>query len=94
MLDLPSVTSIYLVHNCLSCQLLVFRKEMEEVCLVTLLTLSDIPEDQIPFEVGRIDTFSTFIPRYITVTPSFMQKPNKKTKKKLKKCLSGSSKME
>ena len=87
MLDLSYVTSIYLVHNCLSCQLLIFRKEMEEVCLVTLLTLHDIPEDQIPFEVGRIDSFSTFTPRYIMVTPSFSQRPNKKTKKKLKKML-------
>ena len=87
MLDLSYVTSIYLVHNCLSCQLLIFRKEMEEVCLVTLLTLHDIPEDQIPFEVGRIDSFSTFTPRYIMVTPSFSQRPNKKTKKKMKKML-------
>ena len=87
MLDLSYLTSIYLVPNCLSCQLLIFRKEMEEVCLVTLLTLRDIPEDQIPFEVGRIDSFSTFTPRYITVTPSFSQKPNKKTKKKLEKML-------
>ena len=87
MLNLHYVTSIYLILNCLSCQLLVFYKEMEEVCLVTLLTLPDIPEDQIPFEVGRIDSFSTVTPRYITVTPSFSQRPNKKTKKKLKKML-------
>ena len=87
MSNQPYVAHIYLDCNCLFCQLLVFHKEMEEVCLVTLLTLHDIPEDQIPFEVGRIDSFSTFTPRYIMVTPSFSQRPNKKTKKKLKKML-------
>ena len=87
MLDLPYVTSTFLVHNCLSCQLLDFRKDMGEVCLITLLTLPDIPENQIPFEVDRIDSFSTFTPRYITVTPLFSQKPNKKTKKKIEKML-------
>ena len=87
MLNLPYVTSVYLINNCLSSQLLVFYKEMEEVCLVTLLTLRDIPEDQIPFEIGCIDSFSTFTPRYITVTPSFSYRPNKKIKKKMKKML-------
>ena len=87
MLNLPYVTSIFLDYNCLSYQLLVFHEEMEEVCLITLLTVPDLPVNEIPFEVCRIDSFSTFTPRYITVTPSFSQKPNKKTKKKLKKML-------
>ena len=94
MLNLPYVTSVYLINNCLSSQLLVFYKEMEEVCLVTLLTLRDIPEDQIPFEIGCIDSFSTFTPRYTAFLLRFHKSRIKKLKKNLKKSLSGSAMKE
>ena len=60
---------------------------MEEVHLVTILTLPDIPVDQIPFEAGRIDSFSTFTPRYTAFLPRFHKSRIKKLKKKLKKKL-------
>ena len=90
MFNLPYVASIYLDYNCLSCQLPVFHKEMEEVCLVTILTLPDVPVDQIPFEVCRIDSSSTLTPRYTAFLPRFHKSRIKKLKKNLRKCLSGS----
>ena len=87
MLNLPYVTSIYLDYNCLSYQLLVFHEEMEEVCLITLLTVPDLPVNEIPFEVCRIDSFSTFTPRYTAFLPRFRKSRIKKNKKKFKKML-------
>ena len=59
VLNLPYVASIYLDGNCLSCQPLVFYMKMEEVFLETLLIFPDVPADQIPLNVDRIERFST-----------------------------------
>ena len=54
---------------------------MEDECLVTILTLPDIPVDKIPFEVGRVDCFSTFTPRYSAFLPRLDESRIKKQKK-------------
>ena len=53
------VASHYIDGNCLSCQQIVFHMKMEDVFLETLLIFPDLPADQIPLNVDRIERFST-----------------------------------
>ena len=81
MLNLPLVASVYLDGNCLSCQLLDFHRKMEEEFLETRLIFSDVPADQYPLNVDRVERFSIESGRFSVIELTV----SKFRKKKLEK---------
>ena len=59
--------------------------KMEDVFLETLLIFPDLPADQIPLNVDRIERFSTQSGRFIVVELTVSKVQKKKTRKKLEK---------
>ena len=88
MLNLPLVANIYLDGNCLSCQLLVFHTKMEEAFLETRLIFSDVPADQYPLNVDRVERFSIESGRFSVIELTVSKFRKKKLEKKLKEKLS------
>ena len=88
MFNLPYVASIYHDGNCISWQLLVFYKKKEEVFLETRLIFPDVPADQFPLNVDRIERFSTQSGRFSEVELTVSKNQKKETRKNLKKELS------